>query len=247
MDISRKSAVITGANRGIGKAIAGKMAENGYNVFACARQKTSEFEQYLLNLAKLYRVDVVPVYFDLADESQVKAGAKEILTTKKEISVIVNNAGIVGVNRLFSMTKIEEIKDVFQVNFFSPMLLTQMLLKNMMRNKKGNIINIASIAAIEGEPAQFEYVSSKAAIIGATKKLASELASFNIRVNAVAPGVIETDMVQDMEESLLSKTVDKTALKRMGKAEEIAKTVMFLASEASSYITGQIVRVDGGM
>ena len=242
-----KNIVITGSNRGIGLAVLKACMENGANVFACMRSKPENLERELGNLSEKYGGKVYPIYFDLSDKQMIKDAASEILKYKIPISGIVNNAGVVGSKGLFLMTSIEDIQGTFDVNFFGPVFLTQRLLKNMIRNKSGSIVNISSAAAIDGDPAQFAYVASKAAMIGATKKWANELGSYGIRVNAVAPGVTDTDMVSEMDAGLLSDTVGHTAVHRMGQPDEIAKTVVYLLSDHSSYMTGQTVRVDGGL
>ena len=162
------------------------------------------------------------------------------------MSGIVNNAGITGSKKLFSMTSMQEIKDVFEVNFFGPMLFTQSLIRNMMKQGQASIVNISSMAAIDGEPAQFGYVSSKAALIGATKKLSSELAGYGVRVNAIAPGVTDTSMINEMSDNVMEETLRRVALHRLGRPEEIADAVVYLLSDHSSYVTGQVLRIDGG-
>lgn len=247
MLLQGKTALITGCNRGIGKAILETFARNGANIYAHARKKTTEFEELCKTLASENNVSILPVYFDLASEEEIKVGVKEISKDKKNIDILVNNAGVVSENKLFQMTKIQEIKDNFEINFFAHLLLTQYISRTMMRFKKGCIINIGSIAGIDGNPAQLEYVASKAAIMGATKKLAIELGDYNIRVNAVAPGLTDTTMIEGMKEDLMQETINKTIMKRVANVSEIANAVLFLASDLSSYITGQILRVDGGM
>lgn len=245
--LKNKNIVITGSNRGIGFAVLRACIENGANVFACMRSRTEEFEKKLQVLSEEYGVAIHPVYFDLGDESTIKEGASEILKYKVPISGIVNNAGITGTKSLFLMTPMESIRRTFEINFFGHVFLTQRLLKNMIRGKGGSIVNISSAAALDGDPAQFEYVAGKAAMIGATKKWANELGGYGIRINAVAPGVTETDMVSEMKTELLSKTIENTALHRIGQPDEIAKTVVFLLSDYSSYMTGQVMRTDGGL
>ena len=245
--MQKKCAVITGTNRGMGRVIAEVLAKEGYDLIACARRKSENYDFLLSSLREKYTRDIMPVYFDLGDEKDVERGGKEILSFKRAIDVLVHNAGDPGSQYLFSMTKMADIKKTFQINFFSPMLLTKVLLSNMMRNRHGSIVHIASIAAIDGDPAQFEYVSSKAALIGATKQMSRELASFGIRVNAVAPGMIDTDMAHGMKEETIERFKNKAALRRFGRTEEVANVVKFLASDESSYMTGQILRVDGGI
>lgn len=244
--LTEKSIIVTGSNRGIGKAIVEECAKNHADVWACMRQVTDENVLSMEELSKKYNVTIKAIELDLLDKDSIKNAATEILSEKIQIDGIVNNAGATGPYRLFSMTSMEDIRETFEVNFFGPILFLQRFLKKMMRWKTGSIVNIASIAAIDGEPAQLEYVSSKAAMIGATRKLASELGQFGIRVNAVAPGMTDTDMVREMNAGLMEKTLDRTMMHRLAKAEEIAQAVVFLLSDQSAFITGQTIRVDGG-
>lgn len=242
-----KNAIITGARRGIGRATVEVFAQNGANVWACARKEDAAFEADMLQLAKRYDVWIEPVYFELTDEVQMRQAVRQMQKEKKSIDILVNNAGAVAQSTTFTMTSIEKIKEVFDVNFFSQMLLTQYIARLMLRQHSGSIVNLTSIAALDGEPAQLEYVGSKAAIAGATKKLARELGSQGIRVNAVAPGVIDTDMGNQMHPDLMNHMLEKTVLNRLGTPQEIANAIAFLASDLASYITGQVIRVDGGL
>lgn len=242
-----KNIVITGCNRGIGLSVLRLFAQNRANIWACMRTMHDETKNELEEISNQYHVKITPIIFDLKDTENVKEAADIILHEKIPVDGIVNNAGIVGSNRLFTMTSMEEIREVFEVNFFAPMYFTQRLLKNMIRNKNGSIVNVSSAAAIDGEPAQFEYVTSKAALIGATKKLSIELGRYGIRVNAIAPGITDTDMIQNMQKELLDKSISRTALHRLGYSNDIAEAILFLISDKSSYVTGQVIRVDGGI
>ncbi|WP_172257018.1 SDR family NAD(P)-dependent oxidoreductase [Saccharibacillus deserti] len=246
MLLQGKTAVITGCSRGIGKSTLEVFARNGCSVWACCRKPSEEFEAFILNLQNEYKVSIYPLYFDLADSEQVKKAAKEIFSSKQKIDILVNNAGVTPTNSLFLMTPLDSMKEIFNINFFSSMQLIQYIGRLMSKNRSGSIVNVASIAGLDGGPGQLEYTASKAALIGATKKLADEFADYQIRVNAVAPGVVETDMIGRMSEELLQESVSNNHMKRLGKAEEIANAILFLASDQSSFITGQILRVDGG-
>lgn len=241
-----KNIVITGCNKGIGKAALELCAKNGANIIAMNRTQDSASQKELENLVKKHNVNLAMFYADFSNEAEVMNAANEILKLKVALDGIVNNVGIVGEARLFSMTKIEEIKEVFQVNFFSPLLLIQRLLKNMIRHKSGSIVNLSSVAALDGIPGSLEYVSSKTSLIGATKKLASELAPFHIRVNALAPSITDTNMPMLMSDCLKEKTIQNVALKRMATPNEIAEVIVFLLSSKSSFINGEVIRVDGG-
>lgn len=240
------TALITGTNRGIGKATLIEFAKNGATIYAHARIKNGEFIKSCKELEKIYNVKIYPVFFDVLDEDAMK---KELLQIKKNggIDVLVNNVGIVDNVSLFTMIKLEKIKESFEVNFFAQMSLTQKVSRMMIAKKKGSIINISSCAGIDGDTGMFDYVSSKAAIIGATKRLAIELGNYNIRVNAVAPGLIDTDMGNQMSEELTNETIKRCIMNRKGEPSEVANTIVFLASSMSSFITGQVIRVDGGI
>lgn len=247
MLLKDKNAFITGCNRGIGKAIATEFAKQGANVYAHARKETSEFIEYIKELADTYHVKVEPIYFDMSSEEEIKQGIKTLFSMEKNIDILVNNAGVVNQVRLFQMTKMQEIKDEFEINFFAQMLITQLISKKMLRQKQGSIVNISSCAGLDGNTGMLEYVSSKAAMIGATKRLAIELGKHNIRVNSVAPGLTDTDMGGMMNEELEKQNYEHLIIKRKAHPEEIAQAVVFLASDMASFITGQILRVDGGM
>ena len=247
MLLKNKNTVITGCNRGIGKEIVRVFSENGANIWACVREKSETFSKYINNLEQKHSVRINPVYFDLSDEEQIKTGVKTIKETKEPVDILVNNAGAIF-TALFQMTSMKKLKEMFEINYFSQMLLTQYISRIMMRQKSGSIINISSSAAIEGNEGRTGYASAKAAMITSTKVLAKELAPYNIRVNAVAPGLTQTEMmVRSTPEDALKETLNRICMKRVGQPEEIANSVLFLASDLSSYITSQVLRVDGGM
>ena len=242
-----KTAVITGCNRGIGKATLELFARSGADIFAHARTSGKDFEKMCETLAMECGVKIVPVYFDATDSSAMKEAVKGIQNITREIDILVNNLGTVNSVRLFQMTSIEEMKKEFDVNFFAQIEFSQYISRFMVRRKRGSIINISSCAGLDGNTGMLQYVSSKAALIGATKRMAIELGASNIRVNSVAPGLTETDMGNQMSEELERETIMRTIFKRKARPEEIANAILFLSSDMSEYITGQVIRVDGGM
>jgi 3-oxoacyl-[acyl-carrier protein] reductase len=247
MLLKGKNAVITGSNRGIGKAILMLFAEHGANIWACARKQTNEFENFINEIGDRFCVEIRPVYFDFADNEQIKNGCKSIMTAKIPIDILVNNAGITY-NALLQMTTMDKFTEMFQINFFGQMLLTQFITKLMMKAKNGCVVNIASTAGMDPVLGRTAYGASKASIISVTKILAAELGGYGIRVNAIAPGITNTEMVEaSMSDTVIKDAIDSTVLKRLGKPQEIANAVLFLASELSSYVTGQVLRVDGGL
>jgi 3-oxoacyl-[acyl-carrier protein] reductase len=246
MILKDKNAVVTGCLKGIGRSTMEIFARQGANVWACCQAPSDEFESQAKELAQETGTLIIPVYFDLADSEQIKAGVKAIMSAKRSVDILVNVAGMTH-NALFHMTTMESMRQVFEIDFFSQMLVTQYLTKLMVRQKSGSVINVSSVTGMDGNPGQVAYSAAKAALIGATKTLAAELAEHNIRVNAVAPGVIKTDMTADLAANKLDALVGKTKLGRSGLPEEVAKVMLFLASDLSSYMTGQVVRIDGGM
>jgi 3-oxoacyl-[acyl-carrier protein] reductase len=247
MLLKGKNAVITGASRGIGRAAVELFAKNGANVWACVRSENKDMADYCEKLREKFSVAVKTVPLDFLAAESVKNAAREIKADKADIDILVNNAGVVPENRLFQMASSAEMARVFQVNFFATLEFTKLLSKSMIRNKKGSIVNVVSIAALDGEPAQLEYVASKAALAGATKKLASELGNYGIRVNGIAPGITNTAMIDEMAAELKERYIARTALKKIAEPEDIAKGILFFASDLSSHVTGQILRVDGGL
>lgn len=247
MLLQNKTALITGSNRGIGKAILTKFAEEGADIFAHARKESEEHISYCQKLAAQYNIKIVPVYFDAAHENEIKFCVKEIQKINRHIDILVNNLGVTSDQQLFQMTPINKIKAEFDINFFSQIYLTQFISRFMVQQKSGSIINITSCAGIDGNTGMLQYVSSKAAMIGATKRMAIELGQYNIRVNSIAPGLTDTQMGNLMENHLEQTTLSHQIFQRKANPEEIANAVLFFASDLSTFITGQTLRVDGGM
>ena len=244
--LENKTAIITGCNRGIGKAILEVFAKNRCNIFAHARKETDDFLNTINELSKKYFVKIYPIYFNLKDIDEIKNAVKKIRSYKFPIDILVNNAGITS-NKLFQMTSLEDIQEQFDINFKSLFVLSQYISKLMLKNNSGSIVNISSISATGGDIGRCIYGASKAAVSSLTKTMAAELGENNIRVNAVAPGFIKTDMMDFMSEDIIEKNLQLSKLKRIGKPEEVANVVAFLCSDLSSYITGQTINIDGGI
>lgn len=241
-----KVSLITGCNGGIGISLVKKFSENGSDIICCVRKKTKEFEKEINEISKKNNNSIIPIYFDLNNENEILEAIKQIYSLNKEIDILVNNAGVDQVS-LFQMTTKEKIKEVFQVNFFSILSLTRGLLKIFIKNKKGSIINISSNAATECDAGRAIYSASKSALNSFTKSLSKELGNFNIRVNAIAPGLTATKMIEKgINKKIIEDTIKKIPLKKIAQPQDIANVVLFLASDLSKYVNGEIIYVTGG-
>jgi 3-oxoacyl-[acyl-carrier protein] reductase len=238
-----KTALITGSNRGIGKAITEKFAENGADILACVRKESVEFLAFIRELSSKHGVIIKTVCFDLSDEIQIKESLSFLIRNKVPIDILVNNAGIHH-KGLLQMTPISKIKEVFEVNFFAQLKIIQLISRIMMHRKSGNIINIASASGIESYPGYSAYGTSKAALLYATQVLAKELASYNIRVNAIAPGLTDTDMLKELDQEAVKSMLCDGSVKKVISASEVAGIALFLASDLSSDTNGQIIRLE---
>lgn len=242
----KKNVIVTGANRGIGLSIVEAFAkEECDTIWACARKKDSNFEKTLKNLASKTGVSIRPVYFDLSCEEEVKAGIKSIISEKKNIDVLVNNAGI-PYGAPFNMTSTDKLREVYQINVISQVLIMQLVSRAMIKQKSGCIVNMCSVGGIETSPGYLAYGSSKAAFIWITKAAAKEFGQFGIRVNGIAPGLVDTQMGNYKSPDELQKVLDRMTIHRMGRPEEIARAVIYVTSDDAAYMTGQILVLDGG-
>jgi 3-oxoacyl-[acyl-carrier protein] reductase len=247
MLLQNKAAIITGCNKGIGKKILENFSENGATIFACVREINDEFKANISEIQSKTNNVIIPVQLDFNNEEQIKKAADEILSVNKSIDVLVNNAGIIH-TAIFQMTSSKKLKEIFEINFFAQSKFTQYISKSMIKNKKGNIIYISSTSGIDANEGRSAYSSSKAAVIAESKALSRELGLYNIRVNAIAPGLTDTDMMRNnTSDKIINEVSSSISLKRVAKPEEIANTALFLASDLASYVTGQTIRVDGGM
>ena len=247
MLLKGKTAVVTGCNKGIGKKILEVFSANGATVFACVRNIDEEFKSFLNELKQKFNNKIIPIQFDLNDEKKIKEAANSILTSSKSIDILVNNAATIHTS-IFQMTPVKKLKELFEVNFFSQTIFTQYILKSMIKNKRGSIVYISSSSALDGNEGRSAYSSAKAAMIAQAKVLSRELGVHNIRVNSIAPGLTNTDMMKkNHQEEIVNEIVSRISLRRIANPEEIANVVLLLSSDLTSYITGQVVRADGGM
>ena len=241
----RKVAFITGGSRGIGKEVATKFAENGYNIVINYVSDKTDVEQ-LRNEWESKGVKTLILKADVTKAEEVENVVKTAIDTFGKIDVLVNNAGITRDNLLMRMSE-EEFDKVIETNLKGTFIVTKAVTKYMMKKRNGSIVNLSSVVGVAGNAGQCNYSASKAGVIGFTKSVAKELASRNIRANAVAPGFIETDMTAVLSDAVKENIHNQIPLKRIGSAKEVANLIYFLGSDESSYITGQVINIDGGM
>ncbi|MGN0375537.1 MAG: SDR family NAD(P)-dependent oxidoreductase [Butyrivibrio sp.] len=244
--LKEKVCLITGTSRGIGKATAELFAGEGGIVYANARE-----EGCLAQWAETVNRDasgcIIPIYFDLTSTEEIRQAMMRIKKEQGRVDVLVNNAGMVT-NELLGMISRDKTRDMFEVNVLGLLDLTQMIVSRfMMRQKSGSVINMASMVGLEGSKGQIAYSASKGAVIALTKSMAKEMASHNIRVNAIAPGMIETDRIKDTIKEIYKDNIPYIGMGRLGTPAEIAEACLYFASDASSYTTGQILAVGGSI
>ena len=237
----KKTALITGATRGIGKQIAITLAQAGYDIAINYRKENEDLKNTKQEIEQT-GAKCLTLQGDVSNYEDCEKIAKEIIQEYGKIDVLVNNAGITKDTLLMRMKK-EDFEDVININLIGTFNMTKNIIPYMMKNRTGRIINISSVVGISGNAGQANYAASKAGIIGFTKSLAKEVGSRNILVNSIAPGFIETAMTDVLKEEIKEEIAKTIPLKRMGKAQDVANVVKFLASEESSYITGQVIHV----
>jgi 3-oxoacyl-[acyl-carrier protein] reductase len=242
MKLENKKALITGASRGIGRTITEKFIAEGAEVWGIDIREPDDLQERIKSAnGKLHWTS-----FDLSKLNEVEAVIEKALKESEGFDILVNNAGITKDNLSFRMS-LEDWQKVLDINLSAAFLIARTIARDMIRKRVGSIINMASVIGIHGNGGQANYSASKAGLIGVTKSLAQEVASRGVRVNAIAPGYIDSDMTAVLPEEVRKKMLDVIPLKRMGKQEDVAETALFFASDSSSYITGQVLPVDGGM
>jgi len=238
MSADKKVAVVTGGSKGIGLSIARFFFANNYRVFVCSRTQPDITD---------ISTDFIHCELDLNDEVSIKSCVKSIFKEEKRIDVLINCAGK-ATGGSFLMTSVKDMRDIFTINYFNTLLFTQYIVKKMIRHKAGAIVNISSTAGILADRGTVSYGGSKAALIHATKVLSSELGAYGIRVNAIAPAVVETDMAKQMDQKSLALLYERRSLPgEKIYAEDVSELAFFLGSESSLKITGQVIRIDCGM
>ncbi len=243
--LPNKVCLVTGAGRGIGKSTAMRFAKEGAIVYANVREK-GILEEWIKLHCQGLKGKIIPVYFDITDSSGIRQCVMQIKKEQGKIDVLVNNAGVVS-NELLGMISKSKVREMFEVNVFGLLELTQLIATRfMMKQKWGSIINMASIVGSIGSRGQIAYSASKGAVIALTKSMAKELAEYNVRVNAIAPGMIATERIQKSINDIY-KNIPQIGMGRLGTPEEIADICVFFASEMSEYVTGQILEVSGSM
>ena len=246
LDLAGRVAIITGSSRGIGWSIAGRLAENGASVILNGVRDEAGLKARAEELADTYKIEAKPVLADVSEDTGVQTLVKAAHSGFRRLDIMVNNAGILR-DGLIGMIHGDDIDATLRINLRGVIAGTQAAARLMVRGKSGSIINITSIIGRFGNKGQLVYGASKAGVIGATYSAAKELAPSGIRVNAIAPGYIDTDMIRSIPADIHQERMDSIAMNRIGTPEDIADAALFLASDLSSYVTGQVLGVDGGM
>jgi len=247
MLLKDKVTVVSGASGDIGRKILEKFSKEGSNIYALVRNaKDKEFEEFTENLKKKNNNKIKIIHLDLEKEETIRSSFELIKKDNTNIDILVNNAGTIS-NSLFQMTSLRTLRNIFEINFFSQFLLTQIYLKLLSKSKKGSVIFVSSNSANENPVGRCAYSASKAALNSLTKTISKEMGVKNLRVNAVLPGLTDTKMAKNYtKDDAIDEYLNNVTLKRIAKTSEIANVIAFLASDKSSYINGQLITIDGG-
>ena len=247
MLLKDKVTVVSGASGDIGRKILEKFSKEGSNIYALVRNaKDKEFEEFTENLKKKNNNKIKIIHLDLEKEETIRSSFELIKKDNTNIDILVNNAGTIS-NSLFQMTSLKTLRNIFEINFFSQFLLTQIYLKLLIKSKKGSVIFVSSNSANENPVGRCAYSASKAALNSLTKTISKEMGVKNLRVNAVLPGLTDTKMAKNFtKDDAIDEYLNNVTLKRIAKTSEIANVIAFLASDKSSYINGQLITIDGG-
>ena len=242
---TKKTAIVTGSTRGIGLAIAKGLAKEGYNILVCGRSQGT-CDSAAKEISTTYGVKALGIAVNVSKQADVAALVKRAIAEFGSIEVLINNAGITKDNLMLRMSE-DDWDSVIQVNLNSIFYFTKAVIRSMMKKRFGRIINITSVVGVMGNPGQANYAASKAGMIGFTKSIAKEYGSKGITCNAVAPGFIDTDMIESLPKDYIDNIISQIPVKRLGEPTEVSNVVSFLTSDKSSYITGQVINVDGGV
>ncbi|MBV7274170.1 3-oxoacyl-[acyl-carrier-protein] reductase [Clostridium sp. PL3] len=245
LELTDKVALITGGTRGLGRAIAERLAEEKVKVIVTGVNE-ERAKQTASEISSMYNVETLGLKHDVSSENSTKEVVKSIIEKFKKIDILINNAGVTSDGLMMTMKK-ENWDKVLNVNLTGAFNCTKFVSKHMLKQRSGKIVNITSVVGITGNVGQANYAASKAGLIGFTKTVAKELADRGITVNAVAPGYISTDMTSILSDKVTEEMLSKIPMKVYGKPEAVANSVLFLVSNMSQYITGQVINVDGGM
>lgn len=240
-----KTALITGCNGGLGRTLLKQFASQGYSIFACGYPYDEAFVKECGDIAAEYAVDVKSIFFDVTNNEELEQGLAKISEFENDIDVLVNNAGI-NIMKPVLFTELTDLEKTFRINYFAPVLIAKAVAEKMVRQGSGAIVNITSIGSMSHQTGGSCYDASKAALNQFTVSAAQELAPFGVRVNAVACGPMNSPMFAGLPEKAQKNLIKSVAFKRLVETSEIAKVVSFLASDDASFITGEVVRVDGG-
>lgn len=239
-----KTALITGCNRGLGKQLLTDFTENGYNVIALIRKQSDDFDRLCEELCEKNGIKITPIYADFASEKELSDAMAKL--EGLQIEVLINNAGVNTKAAPIFYMEYQDVLDALKINYLAPFLITKHVSNIMIRQGFGSIIDITSTVSINVEPGETAYGASKAALNLSIKSIAQELAPFGVRINGIACGILNTGMYQEFDEKLKKKFLKRVAFKRPAELKEISDMALFLASDKSSYITGSIIKIDGG-